>query len=261
MGSVRHGLGELTVVRHGRSTANAALAAAEAAGAMDTAITGLDVDVPLSELGRVRAAALGGHLAGRYLEERHRTERRGPTPGPALDPGRGQPPQVVICSPFLRARQTWQVAAAAARDGGLVLPEPVVDARLGDRAMGRLQLLTSAAVARRFPDEAGRRRRAGEFHYRPPGGESFADVAVRLAAFLDDWGRRAAGGRVFLVAHDAVVLLLRYVLEKLTVDDVAAIVAAGPVINAAVTRFVRDGDRLVLAEYNTATWASHRIYK
>jgi len=37
--------------------------------------------------------------------------------------------------------------------------------------MGRLELLTSAAIAARFPEQATRRRALGDLRYRPPGGE------------------------------------------------------------------------------------------
>jgi broad specificity phosphatase PhoE len=47
--------------------------------------------------------------------------------------------------------------------------------------------------------------------YRPPNGESFEDIAVRLRSFLDDLHRDHAGERVVVVAHDAVVLMMRAV--------------------------------------------------
>lgn len=228
---MRLGIAELTVVRHGESTANVAFAAAEAAGVAHTGLTGRDMDVPLSDLGRMQAGTFGRALVAKP---------------PAV-----ARPDVVVCSPYLRARQTWRIAAEAAADAGLVLPEPVLDTRLGDRSMGRLELLTTEAIADRFPVEAERRRAAGEFSYRPPGGESFGDVASRLALLLGDLNRRHAGRRVLLVAHDSVVLMLRRVIERLTCDDLAGIVAAGPVKHTAVTRFIDDGGSLVLAEFNT----------
>lgn len=227
---------EVTVVRHGLSAANIAFAEAEAAGRAETGITGRDVDVPLSPFGRAQAAALGRGLAARPPIMRR--------------------PEVVVCSPYQRARETWEIAATTAEATGLRLPEPVVDDRLGDRLMGRLELLTSAAIADRFPAEVERSRAAGPFAYRPPGGESFGDIAVRLTSLLEDLDRRYPGRRMFLVAHDAVVIMMRYVIESLSFDDLAAMVAEGPVINAAITRFAHDGDRLTLVEYNAATHLS-----
>ena len=155
---------------------------------------------------------------------------------------------MIICSPYLRARETWRIAAAAS---GVTFPEQSTDERLVDRLMGDLELMTPAGIAQRFPEEATRRESDGELVYRPPGGESFGDIAVRLSAFLDDLAGDHPGERVLVVAHDAVVLMMRYVIERLTWHEVAAIVAQGPVLNASVTRFDGSSGRLVLAEYNT----------
>jgi broad specificity phosphatase PhoE len=226
---VRDQVAELTVARHGQSVANVAFAAAQTAGRLEAGVTGPDAGVELSPLGWAQAAALGRRLAG-------------------LPPGRR--PQVVICSPYVRARQTWQCAAATAADLGVQLPEADVDTRLCDRLMGELELLTPAMIAQRFPAEVARRRDAGELTYCPPGGESFGDLAVRLDALIHDLHAHHAGRRVFLVAHDAIVLMLRYVVERLTFADLATIMRDGPVANASLTRFDGSSGRLRLVEYN-----------
>ncbi|KJY40401.1 phosphoglycerate mutase, partial [Streptomyces sp. NRRL B-1568] len=79
-------------------------------------------------------------------------------------------PELVACSPYLRALQTWDTMAFQARDRGYT-PSPVlVDERLRDREMGVLELLTPPAILDRFPEEAARRDRVGEWFYRPSGG-------------------------------------------------------------------------------------------
>ncbi|WP_432844090.1 histidine phosphatase family protein [Dactylosporangium sp. CA-092794] len=223
------GLAALAIVRHGQSEANAAFAAAAAAGRLDSGITGRDADVPLTRLGQAQLAMLGAWLAEQSADER---------------------PQVVVCSPFRRAVQSWQAARAAAEARGVRLPDATVDARLGDRHMGELELMTAAAIAARFPAEAARRAREGEFGYRPPGGESFQDIAGRLSAALADLDRDHPGQRVWLIAHDAVVLTARFVLEPLSVAELVAVMAAGAVENGSVTRFHRDEGVLRLTEYN-----------
>jgi 2,3-bisphosphoglycerate-dependent phosphoglycerate mutase len=218
------GPAELMVVRHGESVANAAFAAADAAGRVETGVTGRDADVPLSDLGRAQATDLGRWLA-------------------ALPPERA--PEVVLCSPYRRAAETAQLALAE-----LPARLPVrFDERLRDRETGVLELLSRRAVQERFPDEDRRRARVGELYYRPPGGESLVDVALRLRTLLRDLELAESGRRVLLVAHDAVVLMLRYLIEELTEDGLGAVTADGPVANASVTRWVRDG-RLRLATYN-----------
>ncbi|MEU4428102.1 histidine phosphatase family protein [Actinoplanes sp. NPDC024001] len=218
---------ELILVRHGQSLANVAFPAADAQGLLEAEVSGRDAEVPLTETGEEQAKAVGTWLAA--LPEEHR-------------------PQVAITSPYLRARETWRIAAESS---GLDLPDPVTDDRLVDRLMGELELMTRAAVADRFPGEAARRAEAGEYNYAPPGGESFADIAVRLKAFLDDLHRDHAGRRVIVVAHDAVVLMMRAVIEQLTWDEVLAVEAeAGSVRNASISRFDGSSGTLVLDRYN-----------
>jgi broad specificity phosphatase PhoE len=117
--------------------------------------------------------------------------------------------------------------------------------------LGEFEMLTRPAIAKRFPDEPARWEAAGQYHYRPPGGESFGDIALRLSAFLDDLNRDHAGQRVVVVAHDAVVLMMRSVIETLSWDELAAVAATGHVQNASVTRFDGSSGRLLLDRYNT----------
>lgn len=218
---------ELILVRHGQSLSNVAFPTADARGLLEAEIGGRDADVPLTDFGKAQAAAVGAWLAALPAE---------------------QVPQVVITSPYLRARETWRIAAAAS---GLDLPAPATDERLVDRLLGDLEMLTRAAIRQRFPDEAARRAEAGEYRYTPPGGESFADVEGRLASFLGDLNRDHAGERVIVVAHDAVVLMMRAVVEGLGWEQVIAMERAeGTVRNASISRFVDRGGRLELASYN-----------
>jgi probable phosphoglycerate mutase len=220
---------ELTVVRHGQSVANVAFTAADAAGLLDAGVSGRDADVELTPLGWDQAGRLGRHLAT--------------LPADAL-------PGVAVCSPYRRARQTWSRAVEEAAGLGVRLPEPGFDDRLVDRLLGELELMTRAAIARDFPAEVRRRREVGELHWCPPGGESFADMAVRLTSLLTDLNDRYADRRVILVAHDAVVLMLRYVIEGLDFAELVDIARRDPVANASVTRFTADPGRLALAAYN-----------
>ncbi|WP_433302901.1 histidine phosphatase family protein [Actinoplanes sp. CA-030573] len=220
-------VGELILIRHGQSLANVAFQEANERGLIEAEVSGRDAEVPLTEIGEKQAAAVGGWLA-------------------ALPPG--QRPTVVVTSPYLRARETWRIAAEAA---GIDLPAPTTDDRLVDRLMGDLELLTHAAVAQRFPGEAARRAEAGEYRYAPPGGEAFADVESRLAGFLADLNRDRAGERVVVVAHDAVVLMMRAVIEQLSWDEVIAMERAeGTVRNASISQFLAEDGRLRLVRYN-----------
>ncbi len=211
---------ELVLVRHGESTGNVAHAEAYAAGAEVIDIAERDPDVPLSDLGRQQAAGLGARLAE-------------------------APPDSVWCSTYLRAQQTAEIALASA---GLTL-RPRVDERLRDRELGVLDRLTGRGIRARYPEEADRRRRWGKFYYRAPGGESWADVALRLRSVLADV-EASCSGRVLLVCHDAVVLLIRYICEEMDEATVLGISASTAVANASVTRLVATPEGWRMADFN-----------
>ncbi|MFV2173241.1 histidine phosphatase family protein [Actinomadura sp. LOL_016] len=224
----------LNATRHGESTGNLAWREAERAGAEDAGIPERDADIPLSDLGRAQAETLGRHLAELPPDER---------------------PTVVVSSPYLRALDTARIALAqtswaapAAPDG----PRLRVDERLRDREQGVLQGLTSRGVRRRFPAEFDRARRLGKFYHRPPGGESWADLALRLRSFYRDLEADAPGGRVLVVTHDAIVVVTRYLVEELSEQEIMEI-EKEPIGNCSLTRWHGDGGPLRAVCYNDST--------
>jgi broad specificity phosphatase PhoE len=121
---------------------------------------------------------------------------------------------------------------------------------LRDRELGILDLLTARGVAARHPEEDARRQHLGKFYYRPPGGESWADLALRVRSVLADLDRAHDDRRVLVVAHDAVIAVVRYVCEELSEPEVLELARRSPVRNAAVTRLVRRADRWVATVVN-----------
>ena len=214
-----------TIVRHGQ---NVAFADAHARGVAAHGLTGRDVDVELSPLGWRQAARLGHWLAAQSADER---------------------PDRVLYSPYLRARQTWAQVVESAGSLGVRCPPAEVDVRLGDRHMGDLELLTPLMIADRYPAEAARLAADGPYAYRPPGGETYDDVAGRVRAVLADLNSHHAGRRVWVVAHDAVLVAVRRVLEGLSFADLDAILATTPVTNTSLTRYTRTRGRLDLVRF------------
>lgn len=211
------GVRELVLVRHGESAGNVAAAAAERAGLEVIDLETRDADTPLSPLGAEQAAALGTWLEGQAGDDH---------------------PDVVWCSPYVRAVQTASIALQEA-GSTLALRQ---DERLRDRELGILDLLTTVGVGARYPEEDARRHHLGKFYYRPPGGESWADLALRVRSLLADLDRVEDGRRVLVVAHDAVIATIRYVCEGLSEREVLDLARRSPVRNAAVTRLVRLAD-------------------
>ena len=222
-------------MRHGQSAGNVARDAADAAGLGVIDIQIRDVDVPLSELGHQQADALGRWFASLPEEER---------------------PEVTLVSPYTRARQT---AKAICQAGGVAesARQPIVDERLREREFGLWDRLTTAGVREKYPDQAEQRTLLGKFYHRPPGGESWADVILRLRSALDTVSLHHADRRVLIVCHQVVVLCLRYILEEMDEAQILEIDKAGEVINCGVCEYDFEPDDAAscapaLARYNFA---------
>jgi len=202
------------LVRHGESAGNVALDAAHAVGSEDIEIDARDVDVPLSELGRRQAAALAHWYASLAAGER---------------------PEVILSSPYLRAWDTANAVGNFIRAGSV--PEIVADERLREREFGILDRLTRLGIEQRHPELATSRRLMGKFYFRPPGGESWCDVILRLRGLLDSVSLHYSGKRVLIVSHQVVVLCFRYLIEKMDEASILAIDAEGDVANCSVTEY------------------------
>jgi broad specificity phosphatase PhoE len=214
----------LWLVRHGESMGNVADAHAQRAGAGRLDLDVRDPDVPLSDTGRSQAEALGRYLADLPEDQR---------------------PTAVLSSPFTRALTTAQLATA-----GLDV-RVRTDERLRERDFGAFDRMTGAGIREQYPDEAGRRDLLGKFYYRPPGGESWADVALRVRSLLATEALRHDCDRLLVVAHQAVIMVFRYVLEELTEQELLAVDQEEQVANASVTRYEMGADgELELVAFN-----------
>lgn len=111
-----------------------------------------------------------------------------------------------LCSPLRRARQTAEPVAAAL--GVRVEPH----AGLLETDFGDWDGLTFAEARERNPDLHG--HWLGDDTVPAPGGESFADVGIRVAALRDELVAAYAGRTLLLVSHvTPIKMLLRQALE------------------------------------------------
>jgi broad specificity phosphatase PhoE len=219
----------LWFVRHGESVGNVANDAARRAKALRLDIETNDIDVPLTDVGVRQATALGEWL--------------GEVPA-------AEQPTCVAVSPYSRARDTARLIVEAA--GFQDLPV-VIDERLRDREQGVLDRLTGAGFRDQYPEEAKRREYVGKFWFRPSGGESWADVALRIRAALLEFRLTMPDERVLIVTHDVPILVARYILEELTAGEATAL--SGQLRNCSVTRYAArpDGLGMVLEDFNDVT--------
>ena len=213
---MRHNWPErLWLVRHGQSQGNVAREAADEAGLPMIDISVRDVDVPLSDLGFRQAEA-----AGRWFARMPRDER----------------PELILSSPYLRARQTAEtICKAEALAGG---PAQIhIDERLREREFGIFDRLTSVGIREKFPEEAVHRKMLGKFYHRPPGGESWADVILRLRSMLNTINLHFCDRRVLIVCHQVVVFCMRYILEELDEQAILRIDKEAEILNCGICAY------------------------
>jgi broad specificity phosphatase PhoE len=176
-----------------------------------------DVDTPLSPLGTAQAAALGRWFA--KLPENRR-------------------PSVLLCSPYARARLTAQQVVAC---GGVAdAPIVVADERLREKEFGILDRLTKFGIADKYPELAEQRKHVGKFYFRPPGGESWCDVILRLRNIVDTIAREYRRERVLIVAHQVTVNCFRYLFERLDESQILAIDQLQDIPNCSITSYEFD---------------------
>jgi broad specificity phosphatase PhoE len=208
----------LWIVRHGQSAGNLARDRAEAAGHHLIDIATRDMDTPLSPLGEQQAEAIG-----RWF---------GALPA-------GQQPNVVLCSPYVRALQTARglLAAAGIDEDDRTM---VCDERLREKEFGILDRLTVHGIRQKYPELAEQRRHVGKFYFRPPGGESWCDVILRLRSVIEMITREYRRERVLVVAHQVTVNCMRYLIERLNEAQILDIDRQADVPNCGVTSYEFD---------------------
>jgi broad specificity phosphatase PhoE len=216
----------LWIARHGQSAGNVARDAAEAAGLALIDIEFRDIDTPLSDLGREQSRALGRWFGQLPADQR---------------------PEVVLCSPYIRARDTARLLLETA---GMEPGKHVrlrTDERLREKEFGVLDRLTRFGIKEKFPDLDHQRGHVGKFYFRPPGGESWCDVILRLRSLTEMITREHANERVLIVAHQVIVNCMRYLVENLDEAQILAIDKMGDVPNCALTSYRRDAAADALA--------------
>jgi probable phosphoglycerate mutase len=222
----------LWLVRHGQSQGNVARDLAHEAGHSVIDLDLRDVDVPLSELGHQQAEA-----AGRWFAALPEAEK----------------PEVLLSSPYIRAKQTAEAICAAGGLAGGAKPT-ITDERLREREFGIFDGLTTKGIAEQYPTEAAHRAKMGKFYHRPPGGESWADVILRLRSAMNTINLQYANKSVLIVCHQVVVLCIRYILEELSEGDILAIDKQADILNCGICAFDFEPNHLSLCVPKLVLW-------
>lgn len=120
-------------------------------------------DVPLIARGRSQAVRCGGILADLFARDGRKPEDCG-----------------YASSPLMRARETMEVVRAAL---GLAPDGYAADERLVEIAFGDWEGLTYDDVLKRDPNIVATREH-NKWTFRPPGGETYVEVAERVGAWF-----------------------------------------------------------------------------
>ena len=222
----------LWLVRHGQSQGNVARDAAHEAGLSVIDLDLRDVDVPLSDLGLEQAKATGRWFAALPENEK---------------------PEVLLSSPYVRARQTAQAICEAGGLAGGAKPT-VIDERLREREFGIFDGLTTLGIREKYPEEAAHRAKMGKFYHRPPGGESWADVILRLRSVMNTINLQYANKRVMVVCHQVVVLCFRYILDELTEADILSIDKQSEILNFGIAAYDFEPNHMSLCVPKLVMW-------
>ncbi|WP_347876603.1 histidine phosphatase family protein [Janthinobacterium sp. 75] len=92
-------------------------------------------------------------------------------------------------------------------------------------------------IAGKYPELHEQRQHVGKFYFRPPGGESWCDVILRLRSVLDTITREYRGERVLIVGHQVIVNCFRYLLERCDEQAILAIDKAADVPDCGITSY------------------------
>ena len=226
----------LVVMRHAESEANYHREYLEKSNSPLThlEITARDVDVRLTRKGHAQA-----HEAGRFLAEH------------------GAPFNALYVSPYHRTQETADLVLEELHPQ----PSRIVEERLREKEFGILEGLTRTGLRKLYPDEHARRLKVGKYYYRPPGGESYPDVNLRVHSFLGTLVREHAGQKILVVTHSVVVLAFRRLIERLDEDKVLELDRHDEPRNASLSVYEslasqEGGTGLRLKEWNTIPWQS-----
>lgn len=206
------------LIRHGESIGNIARRKAEENNAKVIASPHREPDVELSPTGIEQAEKLGRWFSSEGLK-----------------------PSIIYTSPYKRAQETARIMLETSGiDQGKYVFK--YDERLRERELGVFDCLTKFGAVEKYPELCEQRERWGKFYFRPPGGESWADVIIRLRSFIETDLSRLERENVVILTHEVVVRCFRYILEAMSEKQILEIDGASDVKNGGITSYEKDND-------------------
>lgn len=137
------------------------------------------------------------------------------------------------------------------------------DSRLAEAQRGIYHTMTESEIAAKYPEEILRKSREGLYHYRPWGGENWADVELRIHSFLGTLSRDFEGQKVLVVVHGHWLIMLQKLLEHFSVEEALNRYQNAIAKNASVSMYnvsnLSGKSRLVRGMTNFAPWEKELV--
>ena len=118
---------------------------------------------------------------------------------------------VYYTSYYERSRQTMKIMYP-----GVKIYE---DARLAEANRGIWHTMTKDQIAQKYPEEIIAKDRDGLYHHRPLGGESWADIELRIHSFLGTLSRDCGGKKVLMVVHGHWLMLFQRLITHFSTEE------------------------------------------
>jgi 2,3-bisphosphoglycerate-dependent phosphoglycerate mutase len=202
----------VVVIRHGQTIPNILLE--QSTDSHFYEVTGSDETIGLTQLGFIQAREAALFLARLF---RRRSVAR------------------IYCSQFFRTRSTAEVIQSVLPNS----PQIVEDRRVAKRHYGDFWNITYNGVKALHPQEYQQFLAQGGYLYRPPAGENYVDLKLRLLDFVRD-EIDSSDDNVVISTHSAAALMLeQLLLDEMTDADLVARYDEIAVPNASVIVYKR----------------------
>ncbi len=143
----------------------------------------------------------------------------------------------VFASPFRRARET---AAGILKTFGANVPHTIIEERIREKEFGIFHATTAEEIRKKYPEWHHLRGIEGKYYFRPPGGESYPDIALRVHDFLGTLVREHSGKNILVVSHSAIMLVFHKLLTRMTEEEILQLDSENRIKNCGIISYVLD---------------------
>jgi len=147
-----------------------------------------------------------------------------------------------FCSTFIRTQETLRI----------MYPEilPRIDSRLNELWRGVWHTMSKEKICIQYPDELMIRKREGEYHYRPPGGQNGQDVETMIHSFIQQLRFDHVNESILISSHGNWMLLFWRIMLNLKPEEFELRYNNDKYKNSAIAAYERYQGKLYLTSDN-----------